>query len=632
MTASNPAQTAALAKKSRQRRTGIFPANFTTTINASEPVAPLSSTEQICEAAFQKHQYASLTPTDPAEVCADHAATDGRKKLNLASDGYRFAGDDAAQGGFDYKAAVSYSRAAVLEHILRKLDDARLAQTDANNLITATASASAGANHGSASSFENVSNEVKAFTAFQKIGDYVAMNKLRKNLGAAAQARFPELSDVEKVQRYNFHNDTKWNDVSTPSDFGVIEKTLNSGNILRVKFDTDLQGMAKENLANTTSSDKNDLKDYGNSFVKLIDLSPTFRNYFYENLERHNRDYTIRVALETSRGILGYSTRGETTTQTIFPHQRFPFITVTMQIILLHEFSHNVQPGMTKDSDGTTVLRPHLGNSHDREQTAFMGGVINEYNHFLAIARTTVAGPDALGDPFRENIDFADYCEDLMLAQAEWKASKGAGVLDQTATAIEKNQPVAALHHFLPIATSDQIDIRMYNAESGHNITAGHIGTYNLAELTLQQLLLKIDRVDWFASRNSTENKYARKTMGKFLNLLVEQGPANANEQDWRTTINGAFNYLSMDPKVEIPGYAYANRYPDTAATDDSGVSPGTPGTPGTQGTNGTEKTNGTPDSLIAVMAVMSIVIAGLSLRVAKSHHDERSAATSERN
>ena len=605
--------------KNRQRRTVKFPGNLTATAaNLSATAVPMQDTQKICITAFQKHQYENLESENLAEVCAQQAVLDSRKNLNLATIGYQLAGDDALKQGFHFKAALSYSKAAILERTVRKLDSFRSADMNAKALTSSAVSAGAALvptlaglpNAGS-------SSEAKAFTTFLKIGDYVAMTALRKNLGATAHARFPALSDVEKVERYTFHdNDAAWKDVSKPGDFGVLEKTLNSGNVLRVQFSTDLTGAEKSKLEETLLPEKDDLKVYGNAFVNLIDLSPTFRHNLYELLERNRSpNYTIRVNVEQNKKYLGYARIGGSM-QTIFPYHpdtdEAPASLAAVQLTLLHEFGHNVQLGANRDVDGMTVLGQNLGHSHDRDQTAFMGGVLNEYNHFLTIAREKAGATDALGMPIKTNIDRNDYCEDLILAQPEWKASKAPGVLKNIAVAIERNDVDTALKSFSRIATSDQIDIAMYDAAYQRAANSSHIETYNVAEVTLQQLLLRIDRADWFAAEGTAENKNTREAMGKFLNLLVEQGPADANDPDWRTTINGAFNYLSMDPKVEVPGYAYADRYPDSTKND----------VPKAGGSKAL------PKSLVAVMAVMGIVIAGFGLRAAKTCRGERAART----
>ncbi len=547
-------------------------------------------------------------------MCAQAALADGEQKLTLATVGYRLAGGDALEAGFVYKAALAYGKAAVLEHTLRRQKDTGLSSAGGVGAIGSpdlriTVPA------GSAPSSVIDSNEAKAFIAFQQIGDYVAMANLRKNLGATARSRFPELTDVEKVRRYNFHDPAAWADVSTPDDFGAIEKTLNSGNVLRFQFDTDLQGDARTDLASAPLPDKEDLKTYGNAFARLIDLSPTFRSYFYSLLERQATPvYTVRVNIEQNSKYAGYTSIGGTT-QTIFP---YPVATTdaaghlhAIQKTFVHEFAHDVQPGFTKDSDGTTVMRADLGSSHDRQQTAFMGGVINEYNHFLALAYQEVndIAADAFGTPIRVNIDRDDYCEDLILTQPEWKAAKASDYLKQTAAALEQNTADEAFKVFSNIDTAEQIDIRMYDAQFGRNVTHSRIDRYNVAELSLQQLLVEVDRVDWFAADDTVDNTKTRQTMGQFLNLLVEQGKTDVNNQDWRTTINGAFNYLSMNPRLEIPGYAYAGEFADPVSTKSADASK-------TAGGNG-----GTPASLVSVMTLMSIVIAGLGLHIARKAH-----------
>ncbi|MBC7514548.1 MAG: hypothetical protein H7234_08955 [Herminiimonas sp.] len=620
--------------QNQQRRTARFPGNLTAIANISasanasvaanfsSPIIPLPSTKQICATAFEKHEYKSLASRNPAEVCAQQAISDGRQNLNLATIGYQLAADDALKAGYHYKAALSYSKAAILERTLRKLDDVGLVAKKTNALAGSAPFVSA-TSAGLGSSNVDSSNEAKAFATFQKIGDYVAVDELRKNLGATAHARFPELSDVEKIERYNFHDAAAWKDVSTPTDFGVLEKTLNSGNVLRLQFSTDLKGIQRLKLAGSRLPEKDDLKIYGNAFVSLIDLSPTFRHRLYELLERNaSPDYTLRVNVEQNAKYLGYAPIGGST-QTLFPYhpntKEAPISLNEVQTTLLHEFGHNVQLGTSKDADGTTVLRLNLGHSHDREQTAFMGGVLNEYNRFLTLARRNAHVATSLDMPIKTNIDRDDYCEDLMLAQPEWIASKGAGILTDTAAALERDEADAALKIFSKIATSDQIDITMYDAAFKRTADSSHVETYNLAEVSLQQLLVGIDRADWFAAEGTAENKSTRAAMGKFLNLLVEQGPTDANDPDWRTTINGAFNYLSMDPKVEVPGYAYADRYPGGATSDVPEAA---------KPARGSESP---PKSLLAVMAVMSIVIAGFGLRVAKTCRDERAASVAGR-
>ena len=57
---------------------------------------------------------------------------------------------------------------------------------------------------------------------------------------------------------------------------------------------------------------------YGNAFVKLIDLSPTFRHNLYELLElNRSPNYTIRVNVEQNKKYLGYARIGGAM-QTIF--------------------------------------------------------------------------------------------------------------------------------------------------------------------------------------------------------------------------------------------------------------------------------------------------------------------------
>ena len=603
--------------RNQHRKTAIFPGNFTTNVNVSIPIIPLPSPEKICLSAFQDHHYTSLTSNNPAEACGEAAAIESRKNLRLAAVGYQLAGDDALKEGYRYKAALSYSKAAVLEHTLGKLNDAGL--PDAINPLGGQIGMQGRIGSGVGAASSQDSSEAKAFIAFQQIGDYVGMRNLRKNLGAMANARFPELSDVEKVERYNFHDIAAWEDVSKPGDLAEMEKTLNSGNILRLKFDTDLTGAEKIKLLRTSRPDTDDLKMYGNAFVSLIDSSPTFRHYFYAHMERMGGDtYVLRVNLEQNAKALAYAPVGGIS-QTLFPyHPDSKKPTVTLDEVkkgLLHEFGHNVQPGLAKDSEGMTVLRPLLGYPHDRGQTAFMGGVINEYNHFLAIAHNTTSAPDTLGTPIKKNVDKDDYCEDLMLYQPEWQASKASPILQKTTAAIDGDNAGEALTLFSKIATSDHIDIRMYNANMGRNATFSTLDTYNLAEVTLQQMLVQIDKADWFAAEDTAENKSTRATMGEFLNLLVEQGPRDGNDPDWRTTINGAFDYLSMDPKLEIPGYAYAD---DTPIRRPPIV---------TEPTETKKGASAVPAPLVGVMTLMSLIIAGLSTYIAKKSYAQRSAA-----
>ena len=608
--------------RTRVRRTLILPKNITSAAgNATRLPSPTVRTDASCAAAFRNHGFTGIDSRNPAEQCAQEAAVIAKQSLIEASAGFGIAGDDAMQAGYLFKAALLYSKAAVIDYTLRTQNDAGLFEQQADCRISTGLAQALGQRDGSTMSMTNT-NEDKAFLAFQQIGDSVSIKNLRKNLGASARARFPELDDVEKVKRYNFHDNTAWKNVSTPGDFGIIETTLNSGNLLRIKFDTDLKGLKRLALTGKPLPDLEDLKFYGNAFTRLIDLSPTFRSYLYSLLERQGSpDYTIRVNIERNAAYAGYTAGGAK--QTIFPYNAGTNKSSTpitaVQAVMLHEFAHNVQPGIAKDRDGTTILQPDQGYSHDREQTAFMGGVINEYNHFLKIAYSELDKPESLGKPIRKNIDRDDYCEDLLLKQPEWHASKASGYLKDAATAIEKDEVGAALKIFSRFAPSEKIDIRMYNAQFGHNTTHSEVQTYDLAEVTLQQLLVEVDRIDWLAFKTTSSSTRSRETMAKFLNALVERGPAGAGAPDWRAKINGAFNYLSMDPKVEIPGYAYADGGADTVAAESANPDRTADGTSGS--------CNFMQKSQLAVMAAMSIVIVGLSAYIAKKAHATRHPA-----
>ena len=585
-----------------------MPGNVSSGIIGSATPAPSAHPENACTTGFKRSPGPAPNATAALDACAQQVATDARQNLTLAAAAYASAGDIASNAGLIYKAAVSYAKAAVLAHVLRLQDDAGLRPKDASPFKHSAQIADSGL-VGSASSVTNESDAVKAFTAFQQVGDHVAISALFKSLGGKNNARFVEITDVEKVKLYDFHDDI-WRNVTDPTGQGKIVKALHSGHELILKFDTDLKGKQKSDLNKLPRPNQDDLHMYGNAFVRLIDLSPTHRNYFYSLLERSGSpEYTIRVNREANDTPAGYYTPG-TIGQTIFPYQTGagePAIQLNdVCKTLLHEFSHAVQPGATRDSDDTTILLPDLGYPHDREQTAFMGGVINEYNYFLALASNELDFADKLGPPIRIDIDGGDYSENLVLNQPEWRTTKAPEYLKQASAAIEKNNIDAALKVFSKIATSDQINIRMYDAAFGRNVTQSHNSRYGVAEVILQQMLVEVDRADWFAAKDTGDNPRVRESMGAFLNALVEQGQTSDNGPEWKATINGAFNYLSMNPAVEIPGYVYADGHAPMKCL------------PNRKPSADTGKTPTVMVSMASVMVVMSVIIAGLSAYIVR--------------
>lgn len=597
----------AFNRTSRSRKNVTMPGNLTSSIIGQMKPAPTASPENSCMAAFKIVRGASSKAIDALDACAEQTITDARHNLDLATAAYAIAGDTASNAGLIYKAAVSYAKAAVLEHGLRLQDDAGLLPADASPFDHSAHVENSG--HVGSPSFQTGElNPEKAFAAFQQLGDHVAISDLFKSLGGKKHARFVEITDVEKVNLYDFH-DANWTNVTDPTGQGRIEKALHSGHKLILKFDTDLKGKEKSALNKLPRPNQNDLNMYGNAFVRLIDLSPTFRHYFYSLLDRNGSpEYSIRVNREANSTKAGYDSPG-TIGQTILPYHdgpgKPPIPLNKMRKTILHEFTHAVQPGVTRDSDDTTVLRPNLGHSHDREHTAFMGGVINEYNHFLAIASTEPDLADMLGPPIKIDIE-SDYSENLILAQPEWRTSKASEYTKRASAAVGNNRIDAALKVFSNIATSDQIKIRMYDAQFGKNITHSHVSQYPVAEVILQQMLVEVDRADWFAAKDKGDNPRIRESMGNFLNALVEQGQTDHNGPEWKTTINGVFNYLSMDPAVEIPAYVYADERAEMKSLQ------------GRKAGTGDRKTSAATVGMASAMAAMSVIIAGLSAYIAK--------------
>jgi hypothetical protein len=533
----------------------------------------------------------------------------------------------ALKEGFIYKAADSYGKAAVTFYTFESQLDAGLGFSDpyifntpGQDVDPADVVPVIPITDESRKTFPIVPGEIiyinpvvllkaKSIDLFEQIGDYAAIDSLMKD--TKIDGVYPKLpqTDLEKISSYPFHSKGEWQNANS-TEFEAIEKKLNSGNTIRLKFDLENVETDKAEHPVVTVPDRQDLINFGDTFIELIDFSPTFRHYFYQHINHNDMgDFTIRAIINPSPTNREWGAVDGPETLTLFPYASGSKVTKfssdKLKTILLHEFSHQVQPYKAPLSLAPTKLLPYRGFSHGREQTAFIGGVINQHNHWLKLATETRGNVTASVKPIITNIDRSDVSEDLMLYQPEWLQSKAKDLFEKSNAAILKHHPEIALHQFANVSNFENILIKMYDADFGRDKQHSRYKAYNAAEVVLQQMLLTIDRADWFAAEESPDNHKTRESMGQFLNLLVQENPGNPPAKQWRTIVEGAFNYLSMDPRVEIPNYN-----PDLATP---GSCPKVDPLPGA----GSGKTSKTAP-LAILIGVVSAAMVGISVVLAK--------------
>jgi hypothetical protein len=653
--------------------------------NRTKITEPKSVEDTSCTSLAAGKNGLSSTALNDALQCARTSLTTAVSQIYSSASTYVVVANNMLSTSLPYNAAVAYSKASVLQYTVKELgqkdaidkpttndnptntvDKVGASAGQQSGIAAAIAGGAAvGVTNGPIQSLAKSPFIAKAVQLFIESGDHQAVKKLSSSIGVKENDLAPVLTDVEQVKQYPFHTDEKWEDITLPNELGTVVKKLNSGHNLKVLFAHDdknaeiskplnslesmttpasfplpsfpplpsLPPLPRRTIAPTSPAtearklpDLNSLKALGEAFVQLIDLSPTFRHHFYQHMAlKNDPDYTIRVRLDPGKsGMLAYTTL-QASTLTVFPYNKgkaeFRFSLEDFKAAFIHEFAHDVQPGISSDVEGKTFLKHDIGWSHDREQTAFMGGVINEHNHFLTIAKDQGLGGFGSLPRLVKDIDSDDYCEDLILKQPEWKTLPAASVLKKANRAIENQNSNLALNIFSKLSTSEKTQIHMYDAQFGHEDENSHFQTYDTAELVLQQMLLKVDSVDWFATNSTATNstatnstaidKKTRETMGNFLNLLAEKAPTPEDQKSWTATINGAFNYLSMDPQLEIPNYKYADKAPDTLSTY-SFIE-----VKGDSAESNQKPSDSKQKPLIGVIAAMSVIIAALTAYIA---------------